>query len=164
MANKRITAEDLAAMGIHTEDGNVYQVKKNCTVTMPASSPKPLSAKALGLGEQTNCTVTMGNRRSKYNAQRTEVEGITFDSKKEAARWEELQLMLRAGEITELRRQVAFGLTVNGELVGTYKADYVYRDKQGKRVVEDVKGLRTDVYLLKRRLMLACHGIEVQEV
>lgn len=164
MASKRITSEDLAAMGIHTEDGNVYQVKKNCTVTMPASSPKPLADKSLGLGEQNNCKVTMDKRRSKYNAQRTEVDGIQFDSKKEAARWEQLQLMLRSGEISDLRRQVAFGLTVNGELVGTYKADFTYRDKAGKRVVEDVKGVHTDVYLLKRRLMLACHGIEIQEV
>lgn len=126
--------------------------------------PGVLSTSGPGTNEGSGQTEVRDKRRSKYNAQRTEVDGITFDSKKEAARWEELQLMLRAGEITELRRQVAFGLTVNGELVGTYKADFVYRDKRGKRVVEDVKGLRTDVYLLKRRLMLACHGIEIQEV
>lgn len=181
--SKRITSAELAALGIHTEDGQVYSIKKSGVIT-PAStpvfagkeekqgnSPKPLPSGQAeikdkrGLPGQTGTAGTNGDkRRSKYNAQRTESGGITFDSKKEASRWEELQLMLRAGEISELRRQVEFALCVEGELICRYRADFVYRNKAGRRIVEDAKGVRTGEYIIKRKLMLACHAIEIQEV
>lgn len=105
-------------------------------------------------------------KRSKYNAQRTEVDGIMFDSKHEADRYRELQLMERAGEIKDLRLQVPFVLIPkqDGERAITYRADFVYLDRKGRKVVEDAKGVRTEVYKLKRKLMQYIHGIKIKEV
>jgi hypothetical protein len=99
---------------------------------------------------------------SKYRNQKVEVDGLTFDSKREAARWRELQLEERAGHISNLRRQVPFALTVNRVHVADYRADFTYV-RAGREVVEDYKGCRTEVYRLKRKLMLAVYGIEILE-
>jgi hypothetical protein len=89
---------------------------------------------------------------------------ITFDSKKEAARCRELCLLVRSGEINDLQGQVKFELSVNGMKVAHYLADFVYTDgRTNRRIVEDTKGVHTPVYRLKKRLMQACHGIEVLE-
>lgn len=101
-------------------------------------------------------------RTSKYRNQKTEADGIIFDSKKEAGRWLELKLEERTGRIANLRRQVSYGITVNGEHVCNYRADFVY-ERDGRRIVEDCKGMRTEVYTLKRKLMAAVHGIEITE-
>jgi hypothetical protein len=100
---------------------------------------------------------------SKFRSKRTEVDGVAFDSKREAGRWVELRLLERAGRISGLRRQVRFPLTVNGQLVATYVADFVF-EENGETVVEDAKGVCTRDYLLKRKLMKAVHGVEVREV
>lgn len=109
-------------------------------------------------------------RRSKYRNKKTVVDGITFDSLKEAQRFKELQLLERAGEITELAIQVPFELIpkqikANGEAERsvTYIADFTYWEN-GKFVVEDTKGFRTDTYKIKRKLMLKQHGITIKEV
>ena len=108
---------------------------------------------------------------SKYRAKKTEVEGIVFDSKKEAARYQELKLFERAGVISDLQRQVKFVLIpvqrINGKVVErecSYVADFVYLDEAGKKVVEDTKGVETKDYIIKRKLMLYVHGIRIKEV
>ena len=108
---------------------------------------------------------------SKYRAKKTEVEGIVFDSKKEAARYQELKLFERAGVISDLQRQVKFVLIpvqrINGKVVErecSYVADFVYLDEAGKKVVEDTKGVKTKDYIIKRKLMLYVHGIRIKEV
>ena len=103
---------------------------------------------------------------AKYNNTKTRVDGRLFDSKAEAARWQELQMLERAGEITELERQVEYELVPKqkGERAVKYIADFRYKDHEGKVVVEDTKGVRTPVYILKRKLMLRVHGIRVREV
>ena len=122
--------------------------------------------------------------RNKYNAKKCIVNGIAFDSRKEAYRYQELLLLLRAGVIQDLQRQVKFVLIPsqyetyerngkNGnrlqdgkrlvERECSYVADFVYTEN-GKLVVEDVKGLRTKNYIIKRKLMLYTHGIRVKEV
>jgi hypothetical protein len=101
---------------------------------------------------------------NKYGSRRTTVDGVTFDSAKEARRFGELVMMQKAGHISGLRRQVPFDLVVNGHKVATYRADFCYVDASGLDVVEDVKGFRTPVYRLKRKLMLACWGIDIKEV
>lgn len=114
-------------------------------------------------------------RGSKYGNKKTEVDGIVFDSKHEALRWIELKYMERAGLIRDLKRQVKFCLvpTIEGEgkkirqRAVYYVADFEYWEKNydcWKRVVEDAKGVRTDVYKLKKKLMLWRHGIEIKEV
>lgn len=108
-------------------------------------------------------------KRSKYGPKTTQVDGITFSSKREAARWKALQLALRAGAIANLNRQVRYPLHAEGgNLVGHYVADHVYEevnDQGGTAlVVEDVKGYPTPLYGWKKRHMLAEHGIAIREV
>ena len=100
--------------------------------------------------------------KAKYRNRKVENEHGKFDSQKEAQRYAELVLLERAGAIAQLRRQVPYALVVNGVHVCDYRPDFVYRE--GERLVcEDAKGMRTPVYLLKKRLMLACHGLEIKE-
>ena len=95
---------------------------------------------------------------TKYKAKKTVVDGITFDSKKEAARYVELKMMERAGEITDLELQPKFTLQKKykngvGKAIREvyYIADFQYK-QNGETVIEDVKGMRTDVYKLKKKM------------
>lgn len=112
------------------------------------------------------CLVPKAKRPKYGNRKVVDGEGNVHDSTKEFKRWQELELMARAGTIAELRRQVPFALVHNGVLIARYIADFVYFD--GKRaVVEDVKSPQTrklEAYRMKVRLMQACHGLQVNEV
>lgn len=99
---------------------------------------------------------------TKYRNKPVEVDGIRFDSKREAQRWHELQLEERAGHISNLRRQAKFPLVWNRVLICSYVADFVYL-RDGAEVVEDSKGMRTREYTLKKKMMLAAYGIEIKE-
>ena len=124
---------------------------------------------------------------SKYHAQKTEVNGIVFDSKKEAYRYQQLKLMEKAGIICNLKRQVKYELIpaqyVDGKLIEravTYISDFEYDEVVKARqrtvmmhddskvirqhIVEDVKGIKTDVYKIKRKMMLHKYGIRIREV
>jgi hypothetical protein len=101
--------------------------------------------------------------RSKYGAVKTTVNGITFDSKAESQRYTDLYKAQLAGEISGLQVQASYPLEVNGVKLGRYVADFVYM-KDGTVVTEDVKGVPTPVYRLKKKLMLALWGITIQEV
>lgn len=124
-------------------------------------------------------------KRNKYYAKKCVLDGIEFDSKKEAHRYAELLLLQRAKEISGLQRQVKFVLIPvqyemyerygkNGKELApgkrllekecAYIADFVYTNKDGKLVVEDTKGVKTKDYIIKRKLMLFIHGIRVKEV
>jgi hypothetical protein len=108
--------------------------------------------------------------RSKYGNRKTVYDGIEFDSRKEALRYRDLELLLHAGEINDLELQVHFELIpaqnwgVRKERAVEYVADFVYRDNTGNKVVEDVKGYRAKEYIIKRKLMKHLHGIEIREV
>jgi len=102
---------------------------------------------------------------NKYNAIRTTVDGVDFDSKREAGRYRELKLAVMSGAIADLELHPKFPLEVNGKLICTYEADFRYHDNErGEDVVEDAKGVRTPVYKLKKKLVLAIYGIEIMEV
>lgn len=101
--------------------------------------------------------------RSKYGAQPAERNGEKFDSQAEARRYDELCLLQKAGDITRLVTHPVYSLRVNSIEICRYEADFEYL-RGGQRVVEDVKGVRTDAYKIKARLMLACHGIAIVEV
>lgn len=114
-------------------------------------------------------------KRSKYHNVKTEVDGIRFDSKGEAARYKELKLLEKAGAISNLRRQVKYelipaqwgvkdGKKVCLERGVNYYADFVYLDKDGYTVIEDVKGQRLPEYIIKRKLMLQIYDIEIKEI
>lgn len=102
---------------------------------------------------------------SKYRNHKTTVDGITFDSKKEAARYGELKLLERAGEISNLELQPEFELVPPqpGLRAVKYRADFKYTLKGGGKVVEDVKGKRTTEYMIKKKLMAYFHKIEIFE-
>jgi hypothetical protein len=102
---------------------------------------------------------------SKYRNKKITIDGMTFDSKREAQRYAELRLMERGGLIHGLRCQVPFELIPKqkGERAANYVADFVYTENS-QQVVEDVKGVRTPVYKIKRKLMLERHGIRIREV
>lgn len=122
-------------------------------------------------------------KSSKYGSKKIEVDGITFDSKKEARRYQELKLLERTGEIMDLQRQVKFvliptqrepdtigsrGGVHKGKVIEkecAYVADFMYFDvNTDECVVEDTKGFKTTDYIIKRKLMLHVHGIRIKEV
>lgn len=95
---------------------------------------------------------------SKYRNRKTTIDGITFDSKAEARRYAELKLLERAGEIKDLELQPKYrlldGFKKNGKVYRPidYIADFKYVDREGKTIVEDVKGKRTEVFNIKKKL------------
>lgn len=98
---------------------------------------------------------------SKYKNKKTEVDGIKFDSLKEARRYGELKLLVKGGVIKDLELQPVFELIPSQVYQGktmrkvSYIADFMYKDiKRGITVVEDVKGFKTDVYKIKMKLFL----------
>ena len=102
---------------------------------------------------------------NKYHNRRTEVDNITFASKREADRYLELKLLVHAGQIVDLELQPLFPLVVNDQKIGTYVADFRYYESgSGVLIVEDVKGVKTEVYRLKAKLMKALYSIEIKEV
>lgn len=119
--------------------------------------------------------------KSKYGNRKVKHDGEWFDSQRELDRWLELRLLERAGVIHALRRQVKYvlipeqrepdtigprGGVRRGKLIErerSYWADFVY-ERDGQTVVEDAKGFKTDVYLLKKALLLHTYGIRIQEV
>lgn len=124
--------------------------------------------------------------RSKYGAEKVTILGMDFDSKREARRWFELRALEQAGEISNLRRQVSFELIpaqrepdtvgkrggiIRGktlEKAVSYRADFVYQDKNGNAVIEDAKGYKGGgayaVFSIKRKLLLWRYGIRIKEV
>lgn len=122
---------------------------------------------------------------NKYQNRKRTIDGITFDSRKEARRYSELRLLEQAGEIKDLKLQVKFVLIPaqyetyeryskntgrrlkDGhrlvERECSYIADFVYIDKDGKYHVEDTKGVKTKDYIIKRKMMLSVHGIKIEE-
>jgi Ni,Fe-hydrogenase III component G len=104
-------------------------------------------------------------KKSKFRNTKTEVNGIKFDSKKEAEYYKKLLILLKAGEIGFLELQVPFELNDGGTHSLKYVADFVWTDSHtGERIVCDVKGFRTVEYRKKRRLMLKIHNIKIKEV
>lgn len=109
-------------------------------------------------------------RGNKYGARKIKTQdGEVFDSLREMRRWQDLKLMEKAGEISELQRQVKYPLIpktkgkTRTERECVYYADFVYKDRSGETVVEDCKGFRTETYKVKRKLLLWLYGIEVLE-
>lgn len=102
------------------------------------------------------------NRTHKYNAKRVTIDGLHFDSTAEGARYCELKLLERVGQIHGLKVHPRYEIIVNGNLICRYIGDFLYTEK-GREILEDVKGVRTPEFKIKSKLMLACHGITVLE-
>ena len=105
---------------------------------------------------------------SKYRNIKTKVDGILFDSKKEAARYCELKILLKKKKIYNLVCHPIFPIVIGGIKVCKYIADFsyseIFRYNNKYDVVEDVKGVRTAVYRLKKKLVKAMYGIDIKEV
>lgn len=107
--------------------------------------------------------------KNKYFNKKVVIDGIKFDSKKEANYYTKLKLMQNAGVIWDLEVQRKYVLqkafTFNGKTIReiSYYADFVYEDKNGIHVV-DTKGYRTDVYKMKKKMFIKKYGIEIEEV
>jgi len=110
----------------------------------------------------------MTQKRSKYGAIKTEVDGITFHSRKEAARYQELKFLEAAGEISEIECQPKIEIIINDVHIAWYIADFRYLDnKTEHEVIEDVKSEATKklpVYRLKKKLVEAIYKIKIEEV
>ena len=106
---------------------------------------------------------------NKYKNQRTQYKGISFDSKKECEYYIYLENLEAHGAISELQRQVRFELQPsfkhNGKTIRaiTYVADFTFKDRDGKFHIVDTKGIKTDVYLLKKKMM-QYKGFDIEEV
>lgn len=90
-------------------------------------------------------------KKSKYHAVRTTIDGITFASKGEAERYKELKFLESVGSIQRLVLQPKYPIELLGEKICNYLADFEYIE-DGKIIAEDFKGIRTSVYLLKKKL------------
>lgn len=103
-------------------------------------------------------------KTNKYHNEKTKVGNLTFDSKHEADRWFALRLLERGGIIKNLERQVRFEIVPKSEHGRAlyYVADFVY-EENGNKVIEDAKGVKTDVYRLKKRLVAEKYGIVIKE-
>ncbi|MCA8045505.1 DUF1064 domain-containing protein [Burkholderia arboris] len=125
-------------------------------------------ADGLDVGRPAPLSAQPKAKPSKYLNQRCEYDGITFDSRRERDRWIVLRRELAAGLISDLERQVAYVLAdpvaINGRKKPAlrYIADFVY-DRDGKTVIEDVKGVITAEYRIKRHLM-ALRGLQIVEI
>lgn len=114
---------------------------------------------------------------NKYHAIKMELDGYRFDSKAEAKRYAELRILERSGEIRQLRVHPKYPLIVNGKEICVYEADFCYLAHDAPRafkgkvinmdmpVIEDVKGVRTAAYRIKKKLFEALHsGWRITEV
>ncbi len=101
---------------------------------------------------------------TKYKAKKITIGDLTFASLKEGRRYQELLLLLRGGEIFDLAIQPEFEFKLNGKRMFRYIADFSYTNKDGSSVTEDVKGVRTPVYRIKRKIIEEAYGIKITEI
>lgn len=106
--------------------------------------------------------------RSKYGNQVAEYQGEKYQSRKEARYAKLLDTLKRAvrpeERVVSWERQVPFEIVINGVKVCKYLADFKVLFADGRTEIIDVKGMRTDIYKLKKKLVQACHGVEIKEV
>ena len=101
----------------------------------------------------------------KYRAKPCVIDGTHFPSQAEGRRYQELRLMEKAGEIADLVLQPAYPITINGALIGSYFADFRYRDNRNRQIiVEDVKGFANPLFLWKKKCVEAQYGIQINIV
>lgn len=94
---------------------------------------------------------------NKYNAKKVKIDGITFDSKLEGARYNHLKELESMGLIFDIEIHPPFPCVVNGKKVCLYKADFRYKNSEGVMIVEDTKGIETPMFRLKKKLVEALY-------
>ena len=143
-------------------------------IRMTLAEARNLQARTRGLRtplEMRNAPAEKSKDESKYKNVKVLDAGLKFDSKAEHKRWQYLVLLEKAGEIRDLRLQVPFELipaqvAPDGKKIKAtvYVADFAYVDKKGSFIVEDPKGVSTQEFKIKKKLMLQVHGIWVREI
>jgi hypothetical protein len=98
---------------------------------------------------------------SKYKNVKVKLDGITFDSKKEAVHYAYLKSLEKRGIITDLQLQTKLDFKIDGKKIFTYKPDFEYNDEFGHHIV-DVKGVQTPVFKLKKKLIEAQYKIKIE--
>lgn len=142
-----------------------------CIAALGEPAQRQIFATLYAAQEQKRLLALRGSeekRGNKYHAKRCEMDGYAFDSHAEMQRYRDLKLMQAAGVIRQLEVHPSFDLMVQGVRIGRYVADFAYQDRASRwaRKVEDVKSkpTMTAVYRIKKKLMLALHGVEIVEV
>ncbi|WP_353191393.1 DUF1064 domain-containing protein [Pandoraea pnomenusa] len=159
MSRKGLTFPEHAASDGRVGTARIREQIGATSAALAMTAPVPL--------EKTLATM-VEPKRSKYSNRKCEVDGIKFDSRAEARRWTQLQAMQSAGEINDLERQVVYvlaaGVVIDGRKVPPlrYVADFVY-ERANVTVIEDVKGVITPEYRIKRHLM-ALKGLSIVEI
>jgi Protein of unknown function (DUF1064) len=128
-------------------------VKPCALLVTPSAAPAPAPARE--------------ERKGKYGARKAWRGPLSFDSQHEARCWDDLCLRRAAGDVLKLQRQVRFPFTVDGRLVGAYRADFVYRTNDGVLHVADAKSVITakkEGWARTKKLFHACYGIEIEEM
>ncbi|NOS67961.1 MAG: DUF1064 domain-containing protein [Candidatus Peribacteraceae bacterium] len=106
---------------------------------------------------------SFGVQDTRFGNKRVEFAGQKFDSKREADRFIALRELQKEGKISQLELQPVFEIVIAGVPVCKYRGDFRYC-RAGAWVVEDVKGIKTEIYRLKKKLMHAVLGIQIQEI
>jgi len=101
------------------------------------------------------------DNQSKYRNKPVTIDGIWFQSTLEGKRYTQLKWLQKAEVVTSFKMQVPFPCTVNGILIYTYKADFVVQWPDGRVTVEDTKGVETPMFRLAKKLVKACHNIDI---
>lgn len=100
---------------------------------------------------------------NKYRNKKTAIDGITFDSIKESKKYLELKMLQRCKCIVNFECQVKFPIMFDGKLICNYICDFVVYNLDGTRQIIDVKGVKTSIYNLKKKMMRIINGLEIEE-
>lgn len=104
------------------------------------------------------------NKSSKYSSKRTFYNGVWYASKKESKRAYELDMLLKAGEVKKWTPQVKYEFVLNGKKICSYFLDFLVEYSNGEIRYEDVKGMQTPVYKIKKKMMKAFYDIDITEI
>jgi hypothetical protein len=137
------------------------------TTTQTVATCKRCPQRAVkGFDECIKCLMEPKRKGHKYKAEPTTLDGIRFDSKFESEYYATLKLLAAGGEICDLALQPEYPLIVNGDVVAHLVLDFTYTDWRigGKRMYVDVKGVRTRIYRLKKKMFEAQYGVRITEI
>lgn len=157
------TEADLIQKGLTTFEDSIYKKHKRTNISgVPIEDALAASSDTAFIGFGVNHINT--KKKSKYNNKKVVIDGIQFDSTKEGERYKVLKLHEKIGKIFKLELQPVYECIVNGMLICRYKGDFKYNTIDPiTTVVEDVKGMRTPIYKLKKKLMKSLFNIEIKE-
>lgn len=139
--------------------------QNRATLTTEASISKLPGVRAAERCVASEGNVARSRGYGKYGAKPVEIDGFWFASSAEGRRYGQLRLLQAVGEISGLKLQPRFPFEIGEELMFTYIADFEYSDRQtGRRIIEDVKGVSTPVYKLKKKIIEKVFGITIEEI